>query len=387
MIMKQIQVCSALLLGALAFNVACRRQPAANQPANANTAQNEQVAPAGGAVATGDTFHFRGTIAGNLRIEMTLIRDGERLSGSYFYPKVGKNIDVKGTIDKDGNVDLKESDESGKQTGVFKGKWRPATEIELDVSEIDGKWSKPDGSKQTAFLVTEQPITFTGPQRIVPKNIKEANKKDHYTIDAEYPQVEGGDARFDKFNKETRNMIAKDVATWKAGEASVKGDETVDYPTEVPDSSFNIGYDIRFATDNLISVEFSEGGYTRGAAHPNSSTAVVNYDLKSGKKLALADLFKPKSNYLSVISTYCIKNLKEQSRKKDLMLEDDTIQTGASAKADNYKAWAITKKGLWITFDPYQVGPYAAGPQYVLVPYSSLKDLINPEGPIGSFAK
>jgi hypothetical protein len=48
--------------------------------------------------------------------------------------------------------------------------------------------------------------------------------------------------------------------------------------------------------------------------------------------------------------------LKEQNTKnKESMLEDDMIQTGASARADNYQAWTITKKGLWIVFDPYQV--------------------------------
>ncbi|HXR98967.1 MAG TPA: RsiV family protein, partial [Pyrinomonadaceae bacterium] len=60
---------------------------------------------------------------------------------------------------------------------------------------------------------------------------------------------------------------------------------------------------------------------------------------------------------------------------------------GAAAKADNYQGWTITKRGLGIYFDPYQVGPYAAGPQFVLVPYSDLKDLINPDGPVGQFAK
>jgi hypothetical protein len=48
---------------------------------------------------------------------------------------------------------------------------------------------------------------------------------------------------------------------------------------------------------------------------------------------------------------------------------------------------AITKKGLWITFDPYQVAAYAAGPQTVLVPYSALKDIIKPDGPVATFAK
>jgi len=63
------------------------------------------------------------------------------------------------------------------------------------------------------------------------------------------------------------------------------------------------------------------------------------------------------------------------------------IDTGAGPRADNYRAWNITRKGLWITFDPYQVAAYAGGPQHILVPYSILKDIIKPDGPIGNFAR
>src|SRR5262249_5963211 len=115
---------------------------------------------------------------------------------------------------------------------------------------------------------------------------------------------------------------------------------------------------------------------------------VLNYDVKNSKKLALADLFNPRSDYLNVISQYCIKELKDRQKKdKDSMLDDEMMKSGAAAKKENYEAWAITKKGLWITFDPYQVAPYAAGPQYVLVPYSALKDIVKPDGPIANLVK
>jgi hypothetical protein len=68
------------------------------------------------------------------------------------------------------------------------------------------------------------------------------------------------------------------------------------------------------------------------------------------------------------------------------MVLEELIDAGAGPRADNYRAWNITKKGLWITFDPYQVAAYAAGPQYILVPYSVLKDLIKPDGPIAAYA-
>src|SRR6185295_12979703 len=156
-------------------------------------------------------------------------------------------------------------------------------------------------------------------------------------------------------------------------------------PAETQNSTLDAGYDFHLADDNLISVAFTEGTYSRGAAHGNSLTQVLNYDVKSGKKIALADLFKDKSKYLSVIAAYCQKELKERARKPDAMVLEELIEPGAGARTDNYRAWNITKKGLWITFDPYQVAAYAAGPQYVLVPYSVLKDIIKPDGPIAIY--
>ena len=156
---------------------ACRKQAGKQQTANTNDAAGHE-APVGGKAVAADKSYFRGTIAGNLSIEMTLTRDGDRLTGTYFYPKVSKNINLGGTIDKDGNVELRESDESGKDTGVFKGKWKPATDSpDPSLNEIEGKWSKLDGSKETAFQVVQQPIEFSTAVRVTPKVIKEANKE------------------------------------------------------------------------------------------------------------------------------------------------------------------------------------------------------------------
>ena len=143
------------------------------------------------------------------------------------------------------------------------------------------------------------------------------------------------------------------------------------------------------ARDDLISIEFTVGSYSAGAAHPNSYTEVVNFDLKNGKLLKLADLFLPGSKYVQTLATYCIQALKKQAREQgaDAMLDDDWIQKGAAPELTNYDNWTITKKGLGITFDPYQVGPYAAGPQHVLAPYSALKEIIKPDGPVGQFLK
>jgi len=317
---------------------------------------------------------------------MKLVRTGDQLSGTYFYQKIGTRIDLRGNVDKDGNLTLEEFDKSGKQTGLFKGIW--TVDKEDGLITLAGNWSKPpsekDSDKKTAFSVHEEPIGFTGDVDLVSKQIKESNKKLMYDIDARYPQLTGGsNPNFEKFNQVVRASVTKRVAGFKK-DMTPEADEEP-RPEGSMGSNLNVSYDVTLAQDDLLSVEFSVGSYYQGAAHPNTFSEVVNYDLKNGKQLKLADLFKPGAKYLQAIANYCIADLKKQAKDKGLL--DEEIQNGAAPNAKNYQSWTITKKGLGINFDAYQVGPYAAGPQFVLVPYSTLKDLINPEGPIAQFGK
>jgi hypothetical protein len=176
------------------------------------------------------------------------------------------------------------------------------------------------------------------------------------------------------------------VAEFKKEMQPEEGDEP--RPEGSMGSDLSVNYVVALAQDDLVSVQFDVGSYYQGAAHPNSYTEVVNFDLKNGKQLKLADLFKPGSKFLQTLAAYCIADLKkQQAGDKGKALLDSEIENGAGPAAKNYQSWKIMRKGLGINFDAYQVGPYAAGPQHVLVPWANLKDLINPEGPVGQFAK
>ena len=390
------KLCVAILLSAmLVGGGACRKKATVTQtPAPSpivNAASPEQYHQAdSGVLPPVQAKFFKGSIGSQLGLQMKLIRNGEQLSGNYSYQKVGTKIDLKGTIDKDNNVTLEEFDTSGKQTGLFKGTWMTN---EDGLANVAGNWTKPNSEKKTAFSLHEESIEFTGGVELSAKQLKENNKKLNYQIDAEYPQATGAaDNRFEKFNQEAKNLVIRRISEFKKQSADVPKDETTGQPlpedkSSVPGSTLEIGYDVALAKDDLISIRFDLGSYSSGAAHPNSSSAVLNYDVKAGKVLKLADLFNPGARYLQTISTYCIKDLKKQSKSKGSLLDDATIQSGASPAGKNYQSWTITKKGLEITFDPYQVGPYAAGPQTVIIPYSALKDLIKPDGPLAQFVK
>ncbi|MDQ2920384.1 MAG: DUF3298 and DUF4163 domain-containing protein, partial [Acidobacteriota bacterium] len=241
------------------------------------------------------------------------------------------------------------------------------------------------------FSLHEEPIEFSGGVEIVPRKIKENNKKLKYEIDVQYPQLSGsGSPNYEKFNQTVRGLITKKVAAFKEEMAPSADDPPpTESSIESMGSDLSIAYTIALAKDDLISILFDVGSYSAGAAHPNSYSEVVNFDLRNGKLLKLADLFQPGSKHLQSIAAYCIADLKKQGKQKgeDSMLDDDWIQRGAGPDAENYSSWTIGKKGLGIVFDSYQVAAYAAGPQHVLVPYSALKDLIKADAPIAQFVK
>ena len=68
-------------------------------------------------------------------------------------------------------------------------------------------------------------------------------------------------------------------------------------------------------------------------------------------------------------------------KAKDVLFWEE----GALPRADNYQVWNISPEGLQITFDEYQVAPYAAGPQSVQIPYSDVKSLARPDGPLAAY--
>src|SRR5438034_3919704 len=162
-----------LLLLALAFGGCRKSAPSGQQPSSqpgSAAATNPVAHPEGGAMPAAETKYFKGSIGSAIGLQMKLVRAGDKLSGVYFYQKIGARIDLKGSIDKDGHIVLEEFDPSGKQTGVFKGLW--TTTAEDGLVSIAGNWTKPDAQKQTAFSLHEEPINLSGGAEIIAKSIK-----------------------------------------------------------------------------------------------------------------------------------------------------------------------------------------------------------------------
>jgi hypothetical protein len=315
---------------------------------------------------------FRGDLNG-IPIQMTLSRSGDKLSGSYFYTRIGKDLQLTGTIDAEGNFKLKETDPAGKITGEFSGKW--TEEVSSNGAELQGEWRKPNSADGLGFYASEQMIEFTGGAKLTSKSFAEKNKLKRFEINIEYPELSGvNPAIAAKFNQLSKARAMKGVANFRK-EMMQLTKEDLKYLPEGMNNYLETGYGIEWATNDVISIQFTDSFFT-GGAHPNSASSTLNFDLKTGKEIMLADLFVPNSNYLKVISDHTIAELKTKLTE---MSDDEWISNGAGANAENYASWNLTKKGLMVNFDPYQVAAYAAGPQFVIIPYNKLSGILQRE--------
>lgn len=111
-------------------------------------------------------------------------------------------------------------------------------------------------------------------------------------------------------------------------------------------------------------------------AHPNTFYRTFTFDLATGDEIGIADLFIPRSDYLkrlSAISQF------ELAKSVGEFADIEYIAQGTGPDALNFQTYVIDADALVLLFPPYQVAPYAAGPQSVAIPLSQVADILKPE--------
>ncbi len=311
-------------------------------------------------------------------IQVRLRREGERVTGTYFYESVGKDLSLRGTIDAAGDFQLQESDAAGAQTGLFKGKWG-GPDCEDCGDTLKGRWTRPDGTRPLEFVLVEYPVYFESDARLVSKSFKESRRRGKwggYEVSAEYPQLQGPGANVAKFNEEARALVSRELDDFKKmiGADSEQGGER------------DVSYYVSWADDSLVSVDFSDYFYYFGAGQRNAVSTTLNYDLARGRVLKLADLFKPSSDYLKIISDACNRELRRQFAGESFP-DAERIAGSVEGVVGDEKKWLVGRDGLVIVFDSTEFGPSGSGEYTVTVPYAALKGAARADGPLAPFVK
>lgn len=135
-----------------------------------------------------------------------------------------------------------------------------------------------------------------------------------------------------------------------------------------------VGYfDLSRPSQDIVSVTFNIYTYS-GGAHGNLQIRCLNYDLRTGKLLDFADLFKDPEKALTILHDLSPAKLRA-SLEDDA--DEDMIASGTADDLANFSNLSLTPGGLNVEFQPYQVGPWSIGAPHT---FFTLEELA-PAGP------
>ena len=227
---------------------------------------------------------------------------------------------------------------------------------------------RPETAIQAATVVPDpipnHEVVF-GPDRlrIVPRQVQLRSERLRYEIDVTYPQIVGGkDRHIRRLNQRIKRLTTERYA-WALSVTPKELEPLNKYFADVF-NSINLDYDVLFANDSVLSIFFNGYSYGIGAAHGSQFSFVINYDLKAGKELKLARLFKPGSNYLEFISRYCGDAL---SLNRDQLLDF----------TKDPESWDITHEGLRFHFDHCKFFACSEGYKKVEIPFAAMKEILD----------
>lgn len=215
----------------------------------------------------------------------------------------------------------------------------------------------------------------TAAVQVTSQSITQNSASMNYQIKAAYPKIEGltNTKAQDQINTDLYNLANKIVTDF---------DQQIDQSPPNPNlpaslrnqpNTLDVTYQVAQATDNYVSVQFLISAMQVGMAHPNNYNQTYTYSFKQQKVIALADLFKPNSNYLATLSSLTAADLTKQlgGQANAAFL----VNQGTAPAADNFKNFLVAPNGLIIVFDPATVAPDAAGTLTVTLPFNSLPEL------------
>jgi len=223
---------------------------------------------------------------------------------------------------------------------------------------------------------------MNGLPSIVVQTMHEEDETLCYSVRASYPQLRGilPAGALEKVNKAIADMVLPEIAGLKqnaaddAAWAAKNPSEAAQLP--VDQSSFlSAEYEIPYLTNDLVSVRIRFETYSAGAAHGMSYTRVLNARLSDGETIDTETLFVDGKQGLQWLSQYCATDLKRQYGA-DYEALKSFIDYGTTPTADNFTSVSLAPGGLVVSFDPYQVGPYAAGPREVHIPAGEVQSML-----------
>ncbi|MBP1753993.1 MAG: hypothetical protein H6Q59_391 [Firmicutes bacterium] len=127
-----------------------------------------------------------------------------------------------------------------------------------------------------------------------------------------------------------------------------------------------VDFVVTYNQNCMISLYFDQYEFA-GGAHGLTVRYADTWNLNKSKKMELSDFFVHRSNYKEYIIRTINKQIEEALAKKDAMYFDDYEKlVRENFKTNNFY---LSKDGLVIFFQQYDIAPYAAGLPTFVIPY------------------
>lgn len=168
-----------------------------------------------------------------------------------------------------------------------------------------------------------------------------------------------------ELNNEIQEKVKKIVEEVKEIAEEVNKVEGLRYPYEA-----HISTEITYESRDLVSLVIYYYTFT-GGAHGNTVFETYNIDAKSAKILTLADLFDGTCDYTKVIKDEINKQI--ESAEQDYYPEaiDYITQEDFSNKA-----FTISKDGLQIRYQDYEIAPHSTGLPIFTIPWDKFANCL-----------
>jgi hypothetical protein len=206
------------------------------------------------------------------------------------------------------------------------------------------------------------------------KTIVRESGDPRYAVQIRYPYLEGDSEAIPPFNSEMDVLVEVVLETF-LNDVAEREAERVEGAMQAV-STLDIDYQVTYQEDGLISVYLPMTTYLAISAHPSNVSFSYNYDAINQTFLLPHDLFREESDYFPPLLLF----VEEELSTRNFGYQEGVVEE-VLLRRDN---WNIMQEGLRINFDAYEVGPGAAGPQQVLIPWETLIDLLDPNGPVSA---
>lgn len=132
-------------------------------------------------------------------------------------------------------------------------------------------------------------------------------------------------------------------------------------------------YELKTNERSVLSLSQFNYAYTAHAAHGLTVQKSLTFDGKTGRKVQLADLFRPGADYTARLSAI----VRQQIKQRDMTLLGEF--PGVSPNQDFY----LADKSLVLYYQLYELTAYVFGFPYFPVSVYEVADIVAEDGPFG----